>query len=192
MGCTDHARPTCPLVSSQVGPCYSTIDPGNDPPSQGCQPQPNRRDVKLRVAGCFSTRWSSAGGWMYSRALSSTIGRTGTACGVTTLCCLVADLDSCGAAKQDGTGRKLWQWCDIRLGSHLQGGDQRGNASISTTRSTRKGCCAAQVVEQICFLLIRLLLATSQREVRHITCNTSLTVCKQKRQDLLCNLSCFL
>lgn len=52
--------------------------PGGGPDSN--QDQPNRREVRLRAAGCFSMRCSSDGGWMCSRALSSTIGRTGMAC----------------------------------------------------------------------------------------------------------------
>ncbi len=51
---------------------------GRSPDSN--QDQPNRREVRLRAAGCLSMRCSSDGGWMCSCALSSTIGRTGMAC----------------------------------------------------------------------------------------------------------------
>ena len=62
---------------------HTTCDNGAPctPCSDHLAPQPpHRREVRLRATGCLSSRWSRAGGCTCSNALSSSMGRSGTAC----------------------------------------------------------------------------------------------------------------
>jgi hypothetical protein len=163
----NHSSPHC---ACRIIPTSGTAS------SEQHQAQPNRRDVRLRVAGCFSTRWSSGGGWMYSRALSSTIGRTGTACAwklhTGWLLSTAAPRSTASqAVALFGCRRGLWHVASL-LGAHLQGGDQRGDASVPASGGTRKGGRAAQMVEHVPFLLTWLLPA-SQREIGHVSCDSA-------------------